>query len=52
MSVAWLGIAGTDQISKMNCFDYFRRAPHLGCLISFSHATVYLTIFSHVVLVA
>ena len=40
MSVAWLEIAGTDQISKMNCFDYFRRAPHLGCLISFSYATV------------
>ena len=41
-------MAGTDQASKMEHFDYFRRALHLGCLVSSSYATVYLTTFSHV----
>ena len=45
----WLEIAGVDQTSKMERLDCFRRALHLGWLISFSYATVYLTTFSHVV---
>ena len=48
MSLAWLEMAGTDQASKMEHFDYFHLALHLGCLISFSYATVCLTKFSHV----
>ena len=47
--MAWLEVAGTDQASKMEPFDYFREALHLGCLVSSSYATVYLTAFSHVV---
>ena len=43
------GVAGTDQASKMERFDYFRGALHLACLVSSSHATVYLTTLSHVV---
>ena len=46
----WLEIAGTDKASKMECFDYFRRVLHLGCLICSSYATAYLTTFSHAVL--
>ena len=44
-------MTGTDLTCKMKCFDYFRRALHLGRLISSSYATVYLTTFtfSHVV---
>ena len=42
-------MAGTDQASKMEHFDYLREALHLGCLLSSSYATVYLTIFSHVI---
>ena len=41
-------MAGTDQASKMERFDYFRGALHLGCLVSSSYAIVYLTTFSHV----
>ena len=42
-------MAETDQASKMERFDYFRGVPHLGCLVSSSYVTVYLTAFSHVV---
>ena len=42
-------MAGTDQASKMECFDYFCGELHLGCLVSSSYATVYLTTFSHAV---
>ena len=49
MSVAWLEIAGVDQTSKMEHFDYFCRALHLGWFISSGYATVYLTTFSHIV---
>ena len=48
-TMAWLEIAGVDQTSKIEYFDHFRRALHLGWLISSSYATVYLTTFSHVV---
>ena len=42
-------MAGTDQTSKMERFDYFRRALLLGYLISSTYATVNLVTFSHVV---
>ena len=42
-------MAGANQTSKMKRFDYFRRAHHLGWLISSRYAIVYLTTFSHVV---
>ena len=44
-----LEIAGIDQKSKMEHFDYFRAALHFRCLIGSSCATVYVTAFSHVV---
>ena len=47
--MAWLEMAGTDQASTMEHFDYFRGTLHLGCLVSSSYATVYLTKFTHVV---
>ena len=47
--MAWLEIAGVDWTSKMNHFDYFCGALHLGCLISSGYTTVYLTTFNHVV---
>ena len=47
--MAWLEISGTDQTSKMESFDYFCRALYLGCLVSSSYATVFLSTFSHVV---
>ena len=43
-------MAGADQASKMEHFDYFRGALHLGCLVSPSYATVNLTAFGHVVI--
>ena len=46
--MVWLEIAGTDETSKMERFDYFHRALHLGCLISSSCATEYLNTFSYV----
>ena len=45
----WLEMAGVDRTSKMEHFDYFCRALHLGWLISSGYATVCLTTFSHVV---
>ena len=47
--MTWLEIAGADQTSKIERFDYFRRALYLGWLISSSYATVYLTTLSNVV---
>ena len=42
-------MARTDETSKLERFGYFRRALHLGCLISCSCATVRLTTFSNIV---
>ena len=42
-------MAGTDQASKMERFDYFRGVLHPGCLVSCRYATGYLTTFIHVV---
>ena len=42
-------MAGADEASKMEHFDYFRGGLHLGCLVSSSYTTVYLTTFGHVV---
>ena len=47
--MAWLEIAGTNGTTKMECFDYFRGAFHLGWLICSNYTTEYLTTFSHVV---
>ena len=41
-------MAGTDQTSKIERFDYFQGALHLGCLVSSGCATVYLTTYSHI----
>ena len=48
MSVACLEIAGVDQTSEMEHFDYFCGVLHLVWLISSVYATVYLTAFCHV----
>ena len=40
-----------DRGSKMEHFDYFCGALHLGWLISSGYATVYLTTFDHVVFI-
>ena len=42
-------MAGTDKTSKMEHFDFFRGVLHLGCLISSSYATAYLTTFGYAV---
>ena len=47
--MAWLEVARTGQASKMERFGYFRGALHLGCLVSSSYATVYITTSTHVV---
>ena len=47
--MASLQIAGTDQTSKKEPFDYFCSALYFGCLISSSYATAFLPTFSHVV---
>ena len=42
-------MAGANRASKMERFDYFRRALYLGCLGSSSCTTVYHITFSHAI---
>ena len=47
--MAWIEKAGIDKTSKMERFDYFCRALHLGCFIC-SATSLYVFIhFVHVV---